>query len=124
MVATTNANESVKVRYDAKKNQYQRRSYIDKDEDIETRNTRRNKSNEPKSKGASGIELEQSDKMEMIRRLERDKKAKQKKLREEEEIEKQKRPQIKHKRNSKSDWTKDYVYGLLDEESDYLDNFK
>lgn len=59
------------------------------------------------------------DKYETLKRLEREKKAIQKKLYDDED-ERQKR-QIKHKRSSKTNWTKQYEYGMLDDDdfSDY-----
>lgn len=60
-----------------------------------------------------------SEKYEAIKRLEKEKKAMQRKLMDE-EYGKQKR-QVKPKKRSKTNWTKQYEYGMLDEDdfSDY-----
>lgn len=55
-----------------------------------------------------------TDKLEVIKRLEREKKAMQKKNREQADYRKRK-PMPKQKRSCR-DWTKDYRNGLLDEE--------
>jgi hypothetical protein len=86
----------------------------DKDEDSDSKNTRGRRTTEAKARSPQSKELEQTDKLETIKRLEREKKVVQKKNREV-EAEKPKRPVLKQKRSTK-DWTKDYEYGLLDEE--------
>lgn len=102
--------------YSSHKNkEYGKYSYEDRAEEDEIKTTKSHKSSESRTKNIP--QEHQPDKLETIRRLEREKKAMQKKQREEEE-EKQKRPPIK-KRNTKTDWTKDYVYGLMDEDEDY-----
>jgi len=58
------------------------------------------------------------DKYETLKRLEREKKAMQRKLMDE-EFGKQKR-QMKQKKREKTNWTKQYEYGMLDED-DYSD---
>ena len=59
-----------------------------------------------------------SDKYETYKRLEREKKVMQKKLLDEEYD--RHKPQIKHKRSTKTNWTKQYEYGMLDDDySDY-----
>ncbi|CUH93736.1 hypothetical protein [Herbinix luporum] len=60
----------------------------------------------------------QADKHEVKKRLEREKKALKKKQLEE-DFGRQKR-QIKGKKNTKTNWTRQYEYGLLDED-DYSD---
>lgn len=70
-----------------------------------------------KSRSSQKNELDQWEKLEILKRLEREKKAVQKKSREE-ETEKFKRPAAKQKRSIR-DWTKDYEYGLLDDGEDY-----
>lgn len=134
MVATTRTNESrVKDNYkfglknskdylprknsmDYKKREYVKGSY--EDEDYSNSGARSHKSSEDRHRAISKEQL--PDKYEAYRRLEREKKALQKKLREEEH-EKTKRPAMKQKRSAKSDWTKDYVYGLIDEDNDFTD---
>jgi hypothetical protein len=96
--------------------EFPKNNFRDKDDEDENRKVRSHKAADSKPKN----QLEQQlDKLETIKRLEREKKAVQKKLREE-ETEKQKHPTMKQKRNSKSDWTKEYVYGLIDED-DYIE---
>ena len=77
-----------------------------------------------KSKGLQTREKEQEpDNLEMLRRLEREKKVMQKKKNRDElydDIQKPKRPQMKAKRMPKKDWTKSYIYGQLDEDDDYF----
>ena len=96
------------------RNNFSYHNSMDKDEDSDTKNIRGRKTAVNKSKSSQNKDLEQPDKLETIKRLEREKKVVQKKNREE-EIEKPKRPVVKQKRNTK-DWTKDYEYGLLNEE--------
>lgn len=97
--------------------EFPKNNFRDKDDEDDNKKVRSHKATDSKPKN----QLEQQlDKLETIKRLEREKKAVQKKLREE-ETEKQKRPAVKQKRSSKSDWTKDYVYGLIDEDDDFLE---
>lgn len=96
--------------------EFSKNNFRDKDDEEENKSVRSHKAAESKPKNQPEQQL---DKLETIKRLEREKKAVQKKLREE-ETEKQKRPVVKQKRSSKSDWTKDYVYGLIDED-DYIE---
>lgn len=87
---------------------------METDEDDYSTPIRVRKNSDSKRRNQLPEELEQSDKLETIKRLEREKKAVQKKVREE-EISKKKKPVVKQKRNSK-DLTREYQYGLLDEE--------
>lgn len=92
--------------------------YVDKDEEDERRHMKGRKPTDQKSKTSQMKDIDQpSDKLETIKRLEREKKVIQRKNREE-EVEKPRRNLTKQKRSVK-DWTKGYVYGLLDEEEDY-----
>lgn len=72
------------------------------------------KGHDSRGRGLDTDDIELSDKLENIKRFEREKKAAQKKSRKEED-ERRKKPIPKQKRNSK-DLTRDYNYGLLDEE--------
>jgi hypothetical protein len=103
-----------------KNKDFQKHSFIDKDDDLDHKGARGRKATEARVKSASGKDKEQQpDKFETIKRLEREKKAVQKKIREEDDSEKIKRSIPKQKKGSKIDWTKGYQYGLLDEEVDY-----
>lgn len=72
------------------------------------------KGNDSRGRILDTDDIELPDKLESIKRFEREKKAAQKKNRKEED-ERRKKPQFKQKRSTK-DWTRDYNYGLLDEE--------
>ncbi|SHO47826.1 hypothetical protein [Anaerocolumna xylanovorans] len=103
-----------------------------KDDDYEDGN-RKNKysaggqRSEVKSKSAPGKEKEpQSDKLETIKRLEKEKKALERRNQElEKEKAKQNKPPMKKKRTGNIDWTKGYAKGLYgdDDEDDYTDYF-
>ena len=106
----------------AKNKDFSRNNYLDKDEDNEKSVRRNQKGNDAKSKSISNKEKEQQpDKFDTIKRLEREKKAMQKKMREEELVEKQKRPPIKQRKSTRINWTKGYECGLLDEDEDYAE---
>ncbi|HHU73097.1 MAG TPA: hypothetical protein GXZ28_00530 [Clostridiales bacterium] len=66
------------------------------------------------------MELEHLDKLETLKRIEREKKVKKRKMYEE-EMERPKRPVVKQRRPAGKDWTKNYEYGLLDDDMDYFD---
>lgn len=87
---------------------------MDKDEEEENRVTK-GKSSESRNRSSQSKNIEQqTEKLETMLRLEREKKAVQKKNREEEN-EKKKRPVMKQKRTNNINWTKGYEYGLLDD---------
>lgn len=149
MVATTSANESRTGNYmkrdmnnqtknrtgasynpkgnhvKAKESGYRASSYskdYDKDEEYDTKGSKNHRTSG--TKNYQNKEIDQPiDKLETIRRLEREKKVVQKKYREEshDDYVKPKRSQMKEKRVSKKDWTKNYIYGLYDEDEDYFD---
>jgi hypothetical protein len=91
---------------------YQYSVYEDEEDYDRQNKTRKNSDNKVKNHITEDVEI--SDKLETIKRLEREKKAVQKKSREE-VVERKKKPVLKQKRSSR-DWTKDYQNGLLDEE--------
>lgn len=100
-------------------NELRRTKYVnsipfDKDDEDEDRNLRSRKTSETRSRSSQMNELEFSDKLEISRRLEREKKIIQKKNREE-DSEKPRKPVLKQKRSNK-DWIRDYEYDLLDED--------
>lgn len=90
---------------------------MEEDEEFELKARKSHRSSDNKTKNALNIEMEQTDKLEVVRRLEREKKALQKKLREEEKIKPRPMP-IKQKRSSKNNLTKSYLSGRLDEDDD------
>lgn len=101
-----------------KSKEFSRPVYLDKDEDNDNR-FKNHRSADTKAKSSQGKDKEQTtDKLETIKRLEREKKAIQKKNRDE-ELEKQKKPLMKSKKNKTINWTKGYECGLLDEDEDY-----
>jgi hypothetical protein len=91
---------------------YQYSVYEDEEDYDRQNKTRKNSDNKVKNHITEDVEI--SDKLETIKRLEREKHAVQKKSREE-VVERKKKPVLKQKRSSR-DWTKDYQNGLLDEE--------
>ena len=91
----------------------------DKDEEPENRGAKGHKTADRAKNYQSKEKEQQPDKLETLRRLEREKKAIQKKNRNSEEHEKLKRPQMKSKKSSKKDWTKNYLSGMFDEDDDY-----
>lgn len=104
-----------------------------KDEDYESDN-RRGKGHTPggqrgdvKSKSSQGKEKDiQSDKMETIKRLEKEKKVLERKNQEsEKEKADQTKPQMKKRRTGNIDWTKGYAKGRYgdDDEEDYTEYF-
>lgn len=101
-----------------------------KDDDYETDNKRgKNHGNggirqDMKSKTPNKEKELQPDKMETIKRLEKEKKALERKN-QELEREKQNKPQAKKRRTGNIDWTKGYAKGLYgeDDEEDYTDFF-
>lgn len=102
-----------------------------KDDDYDENNQRRKgyssggQRSDGKAKGTRDKEKEpQSDKLETVRRLEKEKKALERKSQELEK-EKQSKPQLKKKRTSNVDWTKGYAKGLYgdDDEEDYSEYF-
>lgn len=94
---------------------YQKNYLEDMDEDIEYKASRSHRTNDSKAKLQQDQPL---DKLEAFKRLEREKKIMQKKQREE-DAEKKRRPAPKQRRSAKSDLTKDYIYGLYDEDEAY-----
>jgi hypothetical protein len=100
------------------RNTYSFSGVMDKEDDKDIRNSKGHKAADLKSRGIQRKDNDlQPDKLETIKRLEREKKVIQKKSREE-EIEKPKHLQNKPRKIIK-DWTKGYEYGLLDDEADY-----
>lgn len=96
-----------------KRNHY--KIYDDMEEDYSRNEVRSHKtSGQTKNKIQADI---QYDKYEAMKRLEREKKAMQKKYIED-EYEKHRRP-MKQRKNTKTNWTKHYEYGMLDD--DYID---
>lgn len=96
------------------RNSFRYQNSMDKDDDDYSTSQRGRKTSDSKAKNQISEDIEQQDKLETAKRLEREKKAVQKKARED-EIERKKKPALKQKRSAK-DWTKDYENGLLDEE--------
>lgn len=95
---------------------YYKDAYEDYDNDYSNNDSRSQKSGgQVKTKHPPD---KHPDKYEAFKRLEREKKAMQKKL-VDEEYGRHKR-QMKHKKNSKTNWTKQYEYGMLDED-DFTD---
>lgn len=93
-------------------------AYVNKDDDEDDRSFKGRKASEAKTKNSLMKDKDQQpDKLETMRRFEREKKAIQKKNRQE-EFERSKRPIIKQKRSTK-DLTKGYEYGLLGDEEDF-----
>lgn len=92
----------------------------DKDEEPENRGAKGHKAADKAKNYQSKEKEQQPDKLETLRRLEREKKAIRKKNRnDEEEYEKIRHPQMKSKKSPKKDWTKNYLDGMYDEEDDY-----
>lgn len=103
-----------------------------KDEDDEDGSRGKNKYSggqrgDVKAKSAQNKEKElQSDKLETIKRLEKEKKALERKNQElEKEKEKQSKPPVKKRRSGSIDWAKGYAKGLYgdDDEEDYTGYF-
>ena len=130
LVVTANVNESKargKTQYKQretsrpssyqKQRNYQGNYYKDKDEENEIGSKRNVKGKETK-KGSQSKE-QQPEKLETIKRFEREKKIMQKKN-SIEELEKDKRPQLKKRRMEHINWTKSYEDGLYDPEEDYF----
>lgn len=140
LVATANANESmrdnIKVEQKSKRdynqdNQFKskknvgnspyKNTYSLKDEE-EDNLTFGHKSGEGRKRSNSKDLGEQSDKLEMLKRLEREKKALQRKLRED-DFERPRKAQSKAKRMSnKNYWTVNYLNGLDDDYDEYYDS--
>lgn len=96
---------------DHNKNSFQNSVYDEEDEYCTQHKSKKNSD----SKGRNYLpeDIEMSDKLENIKRFEREKKAAQKKNRDDYD-EKRRKPVLKQKRSTK-DWTRDYHYGLLDD---------
>jgi hypothetical protein len=92
---------------------------FDKDEEEENKGARSHRASDARAKSAQTKGKDQPfDKMETMKRLEREKKALQKKSRDEEE-ERMPRTMVKQRKNSKNDWTKSYQSGILEDDEDY-----
>lgn len=90
----------------------------DKDYDKETR------VGKAKPKVVTKEREQQPDKIETIKRLEREKKALRKKSMEEErKTDKPNKPMIKQKRTSNIDWTKGYNMGLYGDDDEYYTEY-
>jgi len=96
------------------KGSYGKHYYSYDDEDDYSLQHKGRKAHDSRGRILDSDDIELSDKLESIKRFEREKKAVQKKNRKEED-ERRKKPHLKQKRSTK-DWTRDYNYGLLDEE--------
>jgi hypothetical protein len=102
------------------RNAYSYANKFKKDEEEENKGARSHRASDARLKGAQIKDKEQkSDKIEIMKRLEREKKVLQKKLKDEDE-KKIKRPLVKQRKNSKNDWTKSYQKGKFDEDEDYF----
>lgn len=136
LVATANANErmirensveqkskkdynQIKSKKNVGKSSY-KNTYVLKDEEED--NVTFGQKNGEGRKRSNGKDLnEQSDKLETLKRLEREKKALQRKLRED-DFERPRRAQTKTKRvNNKNYWTVNYLNGLDDDYDEYYD---
>lgn len=95
----------------------------DKDYDKDSKFGEKHRGSESKAKSVSKEKEQQPDKIETIKRLERERKALLKKSMEEErKSDKPNKPMIKHKRTSNIDWTKGYNMGLYgDDDEDYTE---
>jgi len=128
LVLKTDANENIRFNrpdefrsnkgFNSERNRSYRHysTYEDEEEYGSQQKGRKNSDGKCKSHMSDDIEL--PDKLESIKRFEREKKAVQKKNREE-ETERRKKPVMKQKRSTK-DWTRDYEYGLLDDEEVFM----
>ena len=106
--------KAFKSQYSERKDSFRNKYSLYEDEDDYGTQHRSRKAHDSKGRGFDSEDIELPDKLESMKRFEREKKAVMKKYREE-EIERRKKPVIKQKRSTK-DWTRDYNYGLLDEE--------
>lgn len=86
----------------------------DKDDEEDSKAVRGRKQSDSKARTQNKDSELATDKLETMKRLEREKKAMQKKTHEEEVV-KRGRPPVKQKREVK-DWTKGYEAGMIDEE--------
>lgn len=105
------------------KKEYQKRSPrfsqpYDKDSDYDKKDTRRKPQNTAKDKDSRNKE-QQPDKMEVVKRLEKEKKAVQKKSKDNRKKNQQARPQVRVKRTNNIDWTKEYENDSFDDDDMY-----
>lgn len=125
MVFTTDSNENRKTRrpddykmsktyMERGKGVFRNQAMFNEDDDYSQQHKGRKSHDNSRGKNFDAEDMELSDKLENFKRFEREKKAVQKKSLKEED-ERRKRPVLKQKRSSK-DLTRDYNYGLLDEE--------